>query len=110
MHTLGIVVVRGPKMSAYNAILEHINSSGVVMERRFCGAKASVFLRKIFPNSKLIDKTLKPLKSESAIVFLIRDGKLISFNQKVQGLEDDVIVVFCNEMMAPAIKAWIYGL
>ncbi|BDY11706.1 NAD-binding protein [Hydrogenimonas cancrithermarum] len=111
MHTLGIVVVRGPKMSAYNAILESIYSSGVVMERKFCGGKASIFLRKIFPNSKLIDKRVKPFKRQKAgLVFLVREGELSRFDETVTMREGDVIIGFVDEEYASAMKVWIYGL
>jgi trk system potassium uptake protein TrkA len=111
MHTLGIVVVRGPKMSAYNAILESIYSSGVVMERKFCGGKASILLRKIFPNSKLVGKKVKPFKRrKKGLVFLVRDGTLSLFDEPVSVQESDVIIGFVDEENASAMKVWIYGL
>ncbi|WP_456323280.1 NAD-binding protein [Hydrogenimonas sp.] len=111
MHSLGIVVVRGPKTSAYNAILESIYAGGVVMERKFCGGKATIFLRKIFPGSKLIGKRIKPPKIKAnAEAFFIRDNTLLPLKEPIEAQEDDIFVTFAEESMAPSLKVWIYGL
>ncbi len=111
MHTLGIVVVRGPKMSAYNAIIESIYSSGVVTERRYCGGKGVVFLRKIFPDSRLIGKTVGPLKRKSGSrAFVVRGGELIDFNERMAIEEGDVIAAFGTIEAENVVKAWIHGL
>ena len=111
MHSLGIVVVRGPKMSAYNAILESLYSSSVVMERRFCGGKATIFLRKVFQNSHLIGREIKPPKIKDHIkLFLIRKEMLMSFDAPVAIEEGDVIVGFTTDENAPKLKVWFYGL
>ncbi|BBG65973.1 Trk system potassium uptake protein TrkA [Hydrogenimonas sp.] len=111
MHSLGIVVVRGPKMSAYNAIIESIYSGGVVTERHFCGGKGSVFLRKIFPNSELIGRTVKPPKKmKGAKGFIIRSGHLLPFTGKMEIEEGDVVTIFCTLESQKYIKEWIYGL
>ncbi|WP_457597445.1 NAD-binding protein [Hydrogenimonas sp.] len=111
MHALGIVVVRGPKIGAYHAIVENINSSGVVMERKYCGGKGSVFLRKIFPGSRLVGRRLKPPPSRlEARVVLVRDERLLPFERATEAQEGDVIAAFVEEADAPAVKAWVYGL
>ena len=110
MHSLGIIVARGPKMSAYNTIMEHISSSGVVIQKSFCGAKAVVFMRKIFPNSKLINKKIKPIKTKNSNIFYLRDEKLYPFNEKVILLENDSIVAFSKANESTKIKQWIYEL
>ena len=111
MHSLGIVVVRGPKMSAYNAILESIYSSSVIMERKFCGGKATIFLRKIFRNSHLIGKKVKPSKlKDGARLYLVRREELIRFDRPLVMEEEDLIVGFTTEENAPKLKVWFYGL
>ncbi len=110
MHSLGIVVVRGPKISAYNKILEEISSTGVVVQKWFCGSKATVFMRKIFPGSKLINKYIKPIKIEGTRLCYIRDEQLYLFNDKTVLFENDVIVVFAVAEKSAKIKQWIYGL
>ncbi len=110
MHDLGIVVVRGPKMSAYNAILESIYSSQVVMERKFCGGRGTVYLRKIFEDSGLVGKKIKPLKKENVRLLLERGGRLLDFAEPVTMEAEDLIVGFATEAMAPKLKVWFYGL
>lgn len=111
MHTLGIVVVRGPKMSAYNEIMERIYSSSVVMERKFCGGKANIYLRKIFSDSPLVQKRLKPLKNEKNVSsFIIREGVLYPFDKPLMGEAGDTIVIFCESTHSSKAKSWLYGL
>lgn len=97
MHALGIVVVRGPKMSAYNEIIERIYSSDVVMERKFCGGKANIYLRKIFTDSTLIHKTLKPFKNMNDVsAFIIREGVLHPFERPITGKEMMLSLYFAS--------------
>ena len=110
MHSLGIIVVRGPKISAYNKIIEEISSTGVVLQKWFCGSKGSVFMRKIFAGSKLINKQIKPLKIEDAKLCYIREGMLFAFESKTALFEGDVIVAFTTAQRSAKIKQWIYGL
>jgi len=110
MHSLGIVVVRGPKMSAYNNIMEEISSTGVVIQKSFCGAKAVVFMRKVFENSHLIEKKIKPMKSNNAALFYMRDEKMYVFNEKIIVEKDDLILAFCTTKESMKVKQWIYEL
>jgi trk system potassium uptake protein TrkA len=110
MHSLGIIVARGPKMSAYNTIMEHIDSSGVVIQKSFCGAKAVVFMRKIFPNSKLINKKIKPPKVNNSNIFYIRENKFYPFDEKITLFENDLLIAFSNTQNSTKIKQWIYEL
>lgn len=111
MHTLGLVVVRGPKITAYYSILENIDSNGIITERKYCGGKATFFMRKIFPNSKLIGKTIKAVKIPDHLsLFIIRDEELIEFDQKITIQEKDNIISFCTTDFATKTKVWMYGL
>jgi len=110
MHSLGIVVVRGPKMSAYNAIMEDISSTGVVIQKSYCGAKAIVFMRKIFAGSKLIGKKIKAPKRDNTLLLCIRNGKSFALDTKSILLEDDLIVAFCATKESMKVKQWIYEL
>jgi trk system potassium uptake protein TrkA len=110
MHSLGIIVARGPKMSAYNTIMEHISSSGVIIEKSFCGSKAVVYMRKIFPFSSLIEKEIKPIKAQESKLFYIRDDKLFDFSEKIILQEDDLIVIFSTLKESSKVKQWIYEL
>lgn len=110
MHSLGIIVVRGPKISAYNKILEEISSTGVVVQKWFCGSKATVYMRKIFPGSKLVNKKIKPLSLSEVKLCYVRSGRLYPFEEKTVLFEEDVIIAFAQSEKSSKVKQWIYGL
>jgi trk system potassium uptake protein TrkA len=110
MHALGIVVVRGPKMNAYNEIMERIYSSNIVMERKFCGGKANIYLRKIFKDSPLITKAISPMKEQKSVAYLVREERLHLLDKSIQAQEGDMIIAFCTSDISPKVKRWIDGL
>ena len=110
MHALGIVVVRGPKMSAYNAILESIFSNHIVLERKFCGGRGTIFMRRIFEGSKRIGKKVKPLKERDIRILLVRKNRIELLHEKIEVMEADLLVGFATEAMSPKLKVWFYGL
>jgi len=110
MHSLGIVVVRGPKMSAYNTIMEEISSTGVVIQKSYCGAKAVVFMCKVFPSSKLIGKVIKPLHVKESSLFYIRENVMYALDEKIALQENDLIAAFCAVKTSAKVKEWIYEL
>jgi len=110
MHSLGIIVVRGPKMSAYNTMMEHISASGVIIEKSFCGSKAIVYMRNIFTNSNFIGKKIKPLKVNKSKIFYMRNSKLYPFKEKILLEEGDLIIAFCALKESTKVKQWIYEL
>ena len=110
MHQLGIVVVRGSKTGAYYAILENIASSAVVSERHFCGGRAVLFMRRIYPDSPLIGKTVTYPSMEGAHTFLLREGLIIAIEETATLREGDVIVVTGETQEEEKIQAWIYTL
>ncbi|WP_292662774.1 NAD-binding protein [Nitratifractor sp.] len=111
MHRLGIVVVRGPKMSAYHTIIEKIHSSRVVTERKYCGGKGALFLRKIFPGSHLIGETIKPMRRTEGVMLLrIHDEEMHPFVEPVMVEEGDVLAAFAVEEEADSVESWLNGL
>jgi len=110
MHSLGIVVVRGPKMSAYNKIMEEISSNKVVLQKWFCGSKAVIFMRKVFKDSKLINKTIKPLKLDDTKLAYIRDEKIYRLEEKTTLIQNDIIVAIATAKKSAKLKQWVYGL
>ena len=110
MHTLGIIVIRGPKISAYNTIMEEISSSGVVIQKSFCGALGTVFMRKVVYNSTLIDKQIKPLKLSNAKLFILREDRLFLIQEKIILQENDLVVGFSALLESAKVKQWIYEL
>ena len=111
MHSLGLVVVRGPKMSAYHTIIERIHSSRVVTERKYCGGRGTIFLRKIFPESPLLGRKIRPYKGRGeALLYLVRAERLLPFVEAMELQEGDVLVAFVHEEDAEALENWLNGL
>jgi trk system potassium uptake protein TrkA len=110
MHSLGIVVVRGPKISAYNTIIEEISSTGVVIQKSYCGAKAVVFMRKVFHSSGLVNKKIKPLSVSRSRLFYMRNEQLFTLNEKIVLEENDLIIAFSETKESAKVKQWIYEL
>jgi len=110
MHSLGIIVVRGPKISAYNTIIEEISSTGVVIQKSYCGAKAVIFMRKVFRSSGLVHKKIKPLSVKRSSLFYMRDEKLYALDEKIVLEENDLIIAFAPTKESMKVKQWIYEL
>lgn len=109
MHRVGIIALRGEKISAYHTIIEHINNSKIILEKFFCGGKGVVFLRKIFENSKLIGKNLSNPSIPESRFYLIRGEKMELLDEIVLEENDIVIAITLTENM-PKVKTWIYEL
>jgi len=110
MHKMGIIVVRGSKAGAHYAILEKISSSSIVTQRHFCGGQGILFMRKIYPNSELIGKSVKPIKLESVLFLLLREEKIYD-PSAIETLEQgDILVVFGTFDYKEEIQQWIYKL
>jgi len=110
MHSLGIVTVRGPKANAYYTILEKIGSSAVISERHYCGGRGAIFSRKIFADSPLVDKTVKPPDPDRYRCFVVRDGILQPWVAKLRIHRDDILFIFLDAEDSEAMKLWIYAL
>jgi len=111
MHALGIRVVRGPKINAFNAIVERINSSKIVTERKYCGGKAEIYLRKIFRGSHLVGSRIKPMKKpDRRVLYLIREDRIHPFEEVMQVQENDILALFTTQDFASEAREWIYGL
>jgi trk system potassium uptake protein TrkA len=110
MHSLGIIVVRGPKISAYNTIMEEVSSTGVVIQKSYCGAKAVIFMRKVFTSTGLVNKKIKPMSVSKSKLFYMRDEKTFALDEKLILKENDLIVAFCEIKESSKVKQWIYGL
>jgi len=110
MHSLGIIAVRGPKMSAYNSIMEEISSNGVVIQKSYCGAKATLFMRRVFADSKVLRKKIKPLKAANILCLIVRKEEIFVLEEKMLLEENDLIVLFATSKESTKAKQWIYGL
>ena len=88
MHSLKLSTIRGPKIAAFYAILEEIDSRLLVYERFFLGAKGKIFIKQIFN-----EKTIKPPK-EKAKILIIRDNQIFILKDKFEIKSGDIVMEF----------------
>jgi len=110
MHKMGIVVVRGSKAGAHYAILEKISSSAIVTQRHFCGGRGILFMRKIYPDSKLIGKMSANVNFESTVLLLLREEKIHTLSQSETFAQGDILLAFGDIENKEEIQQWIYTL
>jgi trk system potassium uptake protein TrkA len=111
MHSLGIVVVRGPKMAAYHRIVESIHSSRVLMERKYCGGEGSAFMRIVTEEGPLHGRSLRPPGIEGTRLVLVRNAGILSMDKEIERLEaGDLICLFCHADSALRVERWFDGL
>lgn len=103
MHSLGIVVVRGPKVNAFNSIMETIGSNAIVNERLFCGGSAICFIREL----KNEHQTIHPLNINETISFIIINDELEIFKTKQTLNKPVVIATFCTRKREEEVRNWI---
>jgi len=110
MHSLGIITVRGPKANAYYTILEKIGSSSVISERHYCGGRGTIFSRKIFSDSPLVGKAVKPPDPHRCLSYIVRDGIVLPWLAKLRFHSEDILYIFLDSEDSEAMKLWIYAL
>jgi len=110
MHKMGLVVVRGSKASANFEILEKISSSSIVTQRHYCGGMGVLFMRKVYPNSKLIDKTIKHKDIKNTKILITRDDTIYDASELNSFKQDDIIVVAGDISKQEEMQKWIYSL
>ena len=110
MHKMGLVVVRGSKASATFEILEKISSSSIVTQRHYCGGMGVLFMRKIYPNSQLIGKSIKHKVIKDTRVLITRDDKIYDASELQSFKQDDIIVLAGDIKRKEDMQRWIYSL
>jgi trk system potassium uptake protein TrkA len=111
MHSLGIVVVRGPKMAAFHRIVETIHSTRVLMERKYCGGAGTAFLRRVLAGGSLVGRRVKMPRREGVRSLVVREERLLFGPEEVGGLEvGDLFCVFAVAAEAEAVEHWLNGL
>jgi len=110
MHQLGIVVVRGAKVGAHYLIIDKISSSSIVNVRHFCGGVAVMFLRKIYADSKLIDKKINSIKLNNVLLYQLRDSKIHTKEELESFKAGDTLIIFGKTDDEDEIQKWIYSL
>jgi len=103
MHSLGIVVVRGPKVNAFNSIMETIGSNAVVNEKLFCGGSAICFIRELMYENQ----TISPLNMEDTVSFIIDNDELEPFTAKYTIKKAVLIITFCLRKKEDEARNWI---
>jgi len=106
MHSLDIIVVRGPKTNAYYSIMEIIGSSSAVNEKLFCGGSAICFIRDFKKESRLI----KPLIKRDIISYIISSEGLTLFNKAIIPDESSIVISFCVRDKEEKVQKWINDL
>jgi len=111
MHSLGIVVVRGPKMAAFHRIVETIHSTRVLIERKYCGGAGTVFLRRVMEGGPLIGRQVKMLRQKGIRSLVVRAERLLFEVEEVGTLEEgDLFCVFALSEKADEVERWLNGL
>jgi len=108
MHKMGVVVVRGSKAGAHYAILENISSSAIVTQRLYCGGRAVLFMRKIYPDSPLIGKKVSAYSRPLFSCRLIRHERFYDLSTAMQMEEGDILLVFGETENKDEMQRWIY--
>ena len=105
MHTLGLIALRGPKMNAFYAIMEIINSNANVDERLFCGGSAICFVRH-FQNTT----SLNLLNCSKTLSFCIQNGHICTSGQSLDEKNPFSIVAFTDRNSEDRVRSWINAL
>lgn len=109
MRNLNIEVVRGEKINAYYSILEKIESSQDVIQKKFCGGEGVVLLRKMVVDSGWVGVKLNlPDKIDGKGHFIvIRDTVIFEYENVEYFEKDDVVVAFVKEGDADSVSKWL---
>ncbi len=107
MHKLGIVTIRGPKTMTYYKMLEKISSNATLRERHYCGARGTVFMKKITFSS---NKAITPIVEQESQLFFVREGSIFLFNEPTPLEIGDTIMLFTPTNRTQKVKKWIQTL
>jgi trk system potassium uptake protein TrkA len=106
MHSLGIVVVRGPQMAAYHRIVETIHSNRVLLERKYCGGEGTVFLRRVLEGGPLCGKVLRPLRLEGVRLLVVREEAILAADDAGPLMAEDLICAFASGESIQRVEQW----
>jgi trk system potassium uptake protein TrkA len=109
MHQLGMVVARGPRTSAYYAILESIARDAIGESRHFCGGAGVVLARYIAPDSPSIGREVAAWPAEG-IVLIEREESLLASEQNRTIEAGDVLFLIVATSDEKQGAAWIRSL
>ncbi|PLY14994.1 MAG: hypothetical protein C0628_03325 [Sulfurimonas sp.] len=103
MHSLGIIVVRGPKINAFYSIMETIGSSSVINEKLFCGGSGICFIKELRDDKRVIN----PLNINGAIAYIVSNNQLDIFHKKHTIENPAIVAVFCLAQKREEVRKWI---
>jgi len=106
MHSLGVVVVRGPKVNAFYSIIETIGSNELVNEKLFCGGLGISFIRKF----KEVNKMIQPACLDNEASFIIKNETIEQLDGKKNLEPNDIIIPFSSRQCEEEVGAWINNL
>jgi len=106
MHQMGMVVARGPQMSAYYAILESIARHETIEVRHFCGGEGVVLARTILEGSDRIGHTLRPWGEEGS-VWIGRGERLLLPEEEGVLRARDIVFLVVRTAYEEQGTAWI---
>ena len=110
MHQLGIIVARGPRISAYYTILESLSAQGTIETKHFCGGKGILLHRKIRPLCSLIGQSIGKVYQDNGILLIEHQGDLSEATpETVLNEEDTLFLVTAIEREKEAYQ-WISSL
>lgn len=110
MHQLGIIVARGPRISAYYVILESLSAQGTIETKHFCGGKGILLYRKIQSLCSLIGQSIGKVYQGDSILLIEHQGDLSAATpETVLSAEDTLFLITTIEREKEAYQ-WISSL
>jgi trk system potassium uptake protein TrkA len=106
MHSLGLVIVRGPKTNAFYSIMETIGSNTAVNEKLFCGGSAICFVRDL----NGYRGTILPFVKHNVVSCIVAAGTLHLFDRPLNVEEHCVVISFCARCREEEVRRWINDL
>ncbi len=108
MHQLGIVVARGPRTSAYYAILESLSASSSVASKHFCGGEGVVLSFRI--SEALLGREFRRWTVEEGVILVEREGSLLLWSETIQFEAEDMLFLVTVTKYEEKAKHWIDSL
>lgn len=110
MHQLGIIVARGPRISAYYAILESLSVQGTIEVKHFCGGRGIVLHRKIESLCALADRPIAHRYHGSGLLFIEHEGDLLKIAGDTVPREGDTLFLITVKEEEKEAYRWISSL
>lgn len=110
MHQLGIIVARGPRISAYYAILESLSVQGTIEVKHFCGGRGIVLHRKIESLCALAGRPIAHRYHGSGLLFIEHGGDLLEIAGGTVPREGDTLFLITVKEEEKEAYRWISSL